>query len=66
MKIPADSKVLRYDTARLRDRRAMARLEAAGEPFSVPAFCAALVAEFDAERPAEQEPWKSPWPKEMV
>ena len=63
MKLPAASKVLRYDAARLRDRAALARLQDAGEPFTVPAFCAALAAEFDAEaRPAKQDQWEAPWP----
>ena len=49
MKLPAQSKQVAADMARLRDRRALARLDAAGEPFTVAAFCVALQAEFDRE-----------------
>ena len=65
MKLPAASKVLRWDAARSHDRAAVARLQAAGEPFTVPAFCAALVAVLDAEAGPKDREWEAPWPEEM-
>ena len=62
MKLPAASKVLRYDAARSRDRAALARLQASGIPFDAVSFAGALMAVFDAEaRPAKEDQWETPW-----
>jgi hypothetical protein len=66
VKLPAASKVLRWDTARLHDRAAVARLEASGEPFTVPAFCAALVAVLDAEAGPKDREWEAPWDRKEL
>lgn len=66
MKLPADSKIRAYDLSRARDRAALALLLDRGEPFTVPAFCAALVAVLDAEAGPKDREWEAPWPEEMV
>jgi hypothetical protein len=65
MKLPAQSRITAWDTARSRDRAAVARLQAAGEPFTVPAFCAALVAVLDAEAGPKDQQWEAPWTAKM-
>ena len=47
MKLPASSKLSRWDGIRARDRAALRAMRE--EPFTVPAFCAALAKVLDAE-----------------
>ena len=47
VKLPASSKLSRWDGIRARDRAALRAMR--DEPFTVPAFCAALAKAFDHE-----------------
>ena len=50
MKLPAESKILRWDESRTRDRAALNLLRDRGEAFTVPAFCAAYLEVVAAEQ----------------
>jgi len=65
MKLPAQSRITAWDTARSRDRAAVARLQAAGIPFDAESFAGALVAVLDAEAGLKDQQCESPWPEEM-
>ena len=53
MKMPAASRIASADASVARDKEAKAALKAKSEPFTVPAFCAALAAILAREAASE-------------
>jgi hypothetical protein len=64
MKIPAQSKIVAADAIARADKAALAVLRDRAEPFTVPAFCAALSGILAREAANQPGEWESPWPEE--